>query len=405
MQTIGALLGSQIRAGRGVTELLPDVGGVGLELELENGRFDQVAGWNMHEDGSLRGGVEYVFDGPQGGLTALTSIENMAEAFKTMQPMPTFRCSTHCHLDMRDFTMYQVAKFVALYAINEDVMFDHCEEYRRWSNFCTPYYNALDLVEGFAGMVRSDFSNPKKATGGTSLRNVRAFPKYSALNLQPLSNFGSVEFRGSHALKTKEGLLSLVQRMLHLKRVVSLSPDEESLADFVHRVNKLPLNEVFLQGLDDGYQRDRDLADTCFATALHLLKVLQPVEAQPNPMEGLRRNGLAHGELNLHHAWRADPFVGAGVADRVVVDEDEAGDWMAQLVEINRNQLPRYGLRDVQHMTVREFCQMFSAIRRLQGIPREQRPTVANMIAMGNTHPDTLRIIIEELQRRGVEFN
>jgi hypothetical protein len=34
-----------------------------------------------------------------------------------------------------------------------------------------------------------------------------------------------------------------------------------------------------------------------------------------------------------------------------------------------------------------------------------QRPTIANMIAMGNTHPDTLRTIIEELQRRGVGFN
>jgi hypothetical protein len=374
---------------------------------LENGRFDQVAGWNMHEDGSLRGGVEYVFDGPQGGLTALTSIENMAEAFKTMQPMPTFRCSTHCHLDMRDFTMYQVAKFVALYAINEDVMFDHCEEYRRWSNFCTPYYNALDLVEGFAGMVRSDFSNLKKAAGGTSLRNVRAFPKYSALNLQPLSNFGSVEFRGSHALKTKGGLLSLVQRMLHLKRVVSLSPDEESLTDFVHRVNKLPLNEVFLQGLDDGYQRDRDLADTCFATALHLLKALQPVEAQPHPLEHLRRGGVAHGEFNPHGAWVVAAQHFGNRPDQAVVDEDGVAvdDLMAQPVEINRNQLPRYGLRDVQHMTVRDFCQMFSAIRRLQGIPPMQRPTVANMIAMGNTHPDTLRTIIEELQRRGVEFN
>lgn len=399
MQTIGALLGSQIRAGRGVTELLPDVGGVGLELELENGRFDPVAGWNMHEDGSLRGGVEYVFDGPQGGLTALTRIENMAEAFKTMQPMPTFRCSTHCHLDMRDFTMFQVAKFVALYAINEDVMFDHCEEYRRWSNFCTPYYNALDLVEGFAGMVRSDLSNPKEATGGTSLRNVRAFPKYSALNLQPLCNFGSVEFRGSHALKTKEGLLSLVQRMLHLKRVVKLSPDEEPLVDFVHRVNKLPINEVFLQGLTDGYQRDRDLADTCFATALHLLKALQPVEAQPHPLAGLARRDSAVDFAGFQEWQAAQPAEVQAVVDEAPVQEP-----LARQVRINRGQLPRYGLRDVNLMTAMEFCQMFSAVRRLQGLPLNQRPTIAALVDIDNTPREVVRAIIDELNRRGVFF-
>lgn len=387
MQTIGAILGSQIRPNRGVTPLLPNVGGLGLELELEGGRFEPVPGWAMHEDGSLRNGVEYVFDGPQGGSDALTSIENMGAAFAAMKPRPTFRCSTHCHLDVRDLTVLGVSKLFALYAINEDVMFDHCEEYRRWSNFCTPFYNALDLVDGFAGMVRSDLTSKKSITGAISVRNMRAFPKYSALNLQPVCSFGSVEFRGSHAITNAEELLALAQRMLHLKRVVLESPADESLEDFTHRVNKLALAEVFQQGLRNGYQRNREFADTCYSTAVRLLESVAPratVAAPPIPPEWVVNAEHHFGEIQQGHAQ--------------VVAQDGAPN---NFIYINEGVMAHYGLRNERRLSVANFCHLFIALRNMVGI---RRPNLATLVDMDLTNAALVRTLPAELAQMGFQF-
>jgi hypothetical protein len=68
MATIGQMLGSNAAPVALGHQLLPNVGAVGLELELEGlTRWPDVSGWRKEEDGSLRDGIEYVFDGPRGG--------------------------------------------------------------------------------------------------------------------------------------------------------------------------------------------------------------------------------------------------------------------------------------------------------------------------------------------------
>lgn len=265
MQTFGQLLGSNPSALSREVSQLPHVGAIGIELELEglNG-IGNVRGWQTHSDGSLRDGVEYVFDGPQSGEVALASMLAMGEYLQRNRPDPTFRCSTHIHVDVRDLNMLEYDKLVSLYAMVEHVLFDHCAPERRFSNFCTPFFVSNRLMRTYHEIFKAPPLPSHK------VRNLASWPKYSALNLKVSQQYGSIEFRGSHALTTSEDLVSLAQRMLHLKRMVKESNDEETVLQFITRCHNTMIQDIFLSGLRNGYVQDAVDADNGFSNALYL---------------------------------------------------------------------------------------------------------------------------------------
>lgn len=265
MRTIGQVLNSTPSYGRVETAELPNVGGIGIELELESNRsFRDVRGWERTSDGSLRNGVEYVFAGPQAGRQALETIMAMGEELQARPADPSFRCSTHIHMDVRDLGFDELDRLVALYTLYEGVMFGHCAPYRRYSNFCPPYFINDQQVRNFNQQFRLS-ANP-----ASKLSLLRThWNKYSSLNLKVTGEIGSVEFRGSHALTTSEELLGLAQRMLHLKRYVKENPDEDCMS-FITRAHQRGFREVFLQGISPQYAHDAEIQDLCYSNAVFL---------------------------------------------------------------------------------------------------------------------------------------
>lgn len=270
-------------------ELLPDSGAVGIEVELENLNdelegWPRVDGWEKKDDGSLRDGREYVFDGPQSGDTALASINAIAEALDGNVD-PTFRCSTHIHLDIRDMEWSQYEKFVLAYMVFEDVFFDHCDAYRRQSNFCIPFQNNGWLAELFGRTILVREEHQK-------LRACQQWPKYSALNLQTTSSFGSVEFRGSHAMVSAVELIMLSQRMLFLKKFV-MEDTSGSHVEFIKRLEGVDLFEVFPDGLAAGYVMNDGAKELGISSAWHAIvaaTVAKAAEAAMEPLENPRRD-------------------------------------------------------------------------------------------------------------------
>ena len=264
MPTLATHLGynnGQLPVAQGCEEL--PAGFIGIEVELEAGNTDDVwpaaAGWELKPDGSLRDGMEYVFDGPQSGATALASIRSLSSAMEAYEPDPTFRCSTHIHLDVRDLEWFQYQKLVLLYMVYEDVMFDHAQPYRRTSNFCIPFMSNDWLGTRFGRQVIGAESDRHRFS------HLSQWPKYSALNLQTTTSFGTVEFRGQHALFHEDDLIALAQRMLHLKRFV-LADTSATLEDFLVAAEAGP-DAVFLQGLNPGYAMTEGALDMGLSAA------------------------------------------------------------------------------------------------------------------------------------------
>lgn len=267
-------------------DVLPAVGALGFEIELEGingGRWPQnIEGWARKDDGSLRNGKEYIFNGPQSGDEALASLRAMAAKMAEVGVDPTFRCSTHVHLDVRDLNWDQYERTVLLYMVFEDMFFDHCQPYRRHSNFCVPFQSNDWLPHYFGHRVIGCDNVAGKFS------NLHMWPKYSALNLQVTTSFGSIEFRGSHAIVDEDELIGLAQRMLYLKKYV-LDDTSEDHFEFLNKVATKDVAEVFPVGLRDGYTMEDGAMAQGLSTAYHALAI----------------GGLVRGALNTLRPTRA----------------------------------------------------------------------------------------------------
>ncbi len=162
---------------------------VGIELEIEE--FDPEAsrsfgGFKFETDGSLRSSMTGV------GIEAITlpvamkAAPGMLAAFFGKYGITdrnySERCSVHVHVNVLDMNAEQLATLGLLYQTVERLLFEFVDENRRNSIFCVPWYQS--------GLTYNYVSSIVEST--TSTRN---WQKYSALNLLPVFEQGSVEFR------------------------------------------------------------------------------------------------------------------------------------------------------------------------------------------------------------------
>ena len=170
---------------------LPNVFIAGAELEIEGVR-DWSKAWcadngvNIENDGSLRnGGKEFLL--PPSKLKQLSTLfeefhgrlEIRGEAFSA-------RTSTHVHVNCLYCTEEQVRDLLYLYAIFEPLAFAYVGEDRRENIHCMPLWST-NMPNHYALATR--FIHQK-------------WHKYTALNLLPLNELGTVEFR--HLYGTKD---------------------------------------------------------------------------------------------------------------------------------------------------------------------------------------------------------
>lgn len=312
--------------------LLPLHTGVGIELELEGLPAEpDVRYWRREQDGSLRDGIEYVFDGPLAGSAVVEAVQGMGRMLEDNRPNNSFRCSTHIHLDVQDLDFNRLELLVLAYLVNEGVFFDHCTTDRRYSNFCTPFFINSNLARQFVSSVLLMDEEQDK------LGMLVNWPKYSSLNLKPITNYGSVEFRGSHAMTTEAELMGLVNRMLHLKR---LALDFEGTPlEFVQHLRNLPLEDMFPTGLKEGYQPNELLTDQCYATAL----------------------GVAARTLRAY---------GGAPRMRPVFVPPPRPRWVDVRVPLNREQLEAFHLLPQDSMLFSDLARLVKNLQSIQGLRR-----------------------------------
>lgn len=159
----------------------------GVELEIEH-IFDYnellVRGMDAHDDNSLRnGGKEFV--------TKPATFSVMAHVLKLFFEKGKFqdrnyseRCSVHVHANCQDLTIKQVTTVALLYQAFEK-LFYHFVGANRFNNiFCVPW-----IESGLTSSILLQFVEKQDILAG------RHWMKYSGLNLLPLYNLGTVEFR------------------------------------------------------------------------------------------------------------------------------------------------------------------------------------------------------------------
>lgn len=215
---------------------------VGIEIEVENLKGDSGAAypeWTIHEDHSLRNGVEFVTSGPVGGkLLSKTIHKFFACGFKyDMSP----RTSVHIHVNASDaqMTMDQFRNlFVIMYLI-EPAVFRWADENRKWCGYCSPLTD-LDPYR-IVSILTEDKSEQRFAQ---AVRGNGNQDRYYGLNVAAFHKHGTLEFRYFPCTDSEAQLTEWVKFVLHVK---AAGRRYDAPADLLNRLRSRADVQTFLE--------------------------------------------------------------------------------------------------------------------------------------------------------------
>jgi hypothetical protein len=352
MQNIGEQLGYSALENYRAHPSLVTADAVGVELELEGLTSGDVGvaqrhlnpHWTVTTDGSLRnGGVEFITTGGKGGEVLYQAYERITTLLRdTVNYDASWRCSTHMHLNMLDFTCNQVARYMLVYAACEPVLFALAGSQRRSSNFCTPLADSLVFHKKLISRLYDNTVANRLASAQTS--------KYTALNFQPLFGnqnvrpLGTIEFRGGRPMTTMDELLLQTNILLSIKDFVRNFEGTED--EMLVKLNDGVFNTVFQNGCASSldYVKVEELEAALIHSWLLLKSYQEGMKTQPS--ESASR-GFGSGQAATATDW-AQLTAQAEIVRRrgahrpaIAIHDDVEGDrpyWSASLV-------PRDGLR------------------------------------------------------------
>ena len=236
---------------------------VGVEVELEGlGGAPHMNHWHVTGDGSLRDGVEFVFQGPKGGVDAFNALEELDATITKIGARLSWRCSAHAHFNMRDATASEIKRVTLATLFYEKLLFRLSGMQRYRNNFCPAF--------GFAQSQLTALSRIWHLNGEMFLRHLaQVTAKYSSLNFQPLAQFGTLEFRISEPKVQSGKLLRLVNRFLAM---IELAKNfQGSDFEFVEHLRALNPEDVFVKGLPSEAVNYGDDLEVGFKLSMDLL--------------------------------------------------------------------------------------------------------------------------------------
>lgn len=179
-----------------------EIVGIEVEVENQNHRRPTARCWTVTEDGSLRnGGVEFV-SRPIKAKDAPAAIQHLFKGDFDQDYCFSPRTSVHVHLNMLDVPTEKVVDLLLIYSLFEKSLYRFVGK-GRWKNiYCTPITESL-LLMGIA----------ERGLGAT-------WEKYTGLNLLPLRDKGTIEFRHMHGTIDAKKLCIWIDLITRLKAYV-----------------------------------------------------------------------------------------------------------------------------------------------------------------------------------------
>ena len=214
-----------------------DAVGVEIEMECVDDNADHLLDdtlWIITEDGSLKKrGAEFIFAEPFAGDAITQALEEMRTYLGTKSGQKceaTDRCSIHVHVDIRDLTPQQVYKFLLLYVLYENQLYEVAGRNRAKNNNCVPvgtsdtFMRAVNVFK----TVKTSIDRVHEA--------VRACGKYVGCNVESITYGydredrprGSVEFRMHRGTKDVDEIRYWITLLLRMKAFArsEFQPDE-----------------------------------------------------------------------------------------------------------------------------------------------------------------------------------
>lgn len=257
--------------------LVSPKGDVGIEIETEgmdlrSGRITQA--FTGKEDGSLRQGMEYISK-PLLLKDVELRVNNLHAQIAALggHLNPTYRSSTHIHVNYCDRTLWDVAGTMVLWSLVEPTVMRLMPPGRDGSLFCVASYDAGELPEWmdqFCSDIAENFPNGFRPRG-----------KYSSLNVTRLGHghdaaLGTMEYRVFPSCMDGAQITQWCSWLLNIREMATSSRNE-SYVDIVRwaEQNPLPFLNNILGGIPQHIQKDAaEYVDFGARTAFEMARVI-----------------------------------------------------------------------------------------------------------------------------------
>lgn len=219
----------------------------GIEVEVEGihkiNTPTYKSYWKTTADNSLRNnGIEFVSLPIKANQIegALIQLHNKV---KHERNVPDFseRTSTHVHMNVRDLTIEQIYNLVLIYTSVENILFNWVGHNRDKNIFCiklsdTNYFDNVSNLLYYTKEI------------------IRNWNKYTALNLQPISSKGTVEFRHLFGTWDKEIILLWINFLSCIKTYAKKT-SRKDLEEEIKALNTNSLYEEYLYSIFGSYTK------------------------------------------------------------------------------------------------------------------------------------------------------
>lgn len=209
----------------------------GIEIELENLQtYERIRShfadyWTTTNDGSLRNnGIEFVSK-PLRAKQVEKALKQLHASVNSTVEF-TNRTSCHVHMNVRDLTINEIQSLVCVYIVLEEMLFDWVGHNRGNNIFCmkiteTDYYEYIKYL----------FNDIRDA--------VHNWNKYTALNIHPIAEKGTVEFRHLYGTYDIDVIVPWINILSNLKGYVKQTSINEVLQQ-IKQLNTTSAYDAFI---------------------------------------------------------------------------------------------------------------------------------------------------------------
>ncbi len=203
---------------------------VGIELEIEGYALPGVVpNWSSKPEGSLQQGMEYITKPIK--LEYVEPYTNNLQGFFNSESVtisPSYRCSTHIHVNVTAETLADVLGFYTIFTMFEQVLLRLCGNERNGNLFCMSSADTGDIVYTF-NQFCSVLHNIETHGFGFSRG------KYASFNIDRLRDLGTLEARcfplcvkkvGEHWKLDGTKLRRWCEWLLSMKAMAKAEPDK-----------------------------------------------------------------------------------------------------------------------------------------------------------------------------------
>lgn len=275
----------------------------GVELEIENTAEQEwlVTGMRGEPDGSLRNhGFEYITQ-PMTYSNAAHCLSTFFTRSKVTDANYSERCSVHVHTNCLDLTIEQLTSLLLLYQTFERVLFNFIGHDRDKNIFCVPWSQTTLHYGVAARLVKGDTSA------------VHQWQKYTAVNLLPLLEQGTIEWRHMHGNCDLQYILKWMNIIGNMYRVARAQP----LTDIKKEIVELNTNSqyrVFMSNVFQNYfpelmttSSEEDIEDGVLQTKYSLLETV--TVPKKKPMWDIPHPNIVEAEAQHVERSLRNPFI------------------------------------------------------------------------------------------------